>query len=334
MGPRSEGARKGRVLLHLRRAHVASMGPRSEGARKGASPRARPRSCKSFNGAALGGSAERRLCDPRVRDRRLASMGPRSEGARKANGVEADLLSIDLLQWGRARRERGKKATGQSTQTTETTLQWGRARRERGKLGPLEFRQPMGTRFNGAALGGSAERLQGGAWAEPEALLQWGRARRERGKERLRRRRTAPRRLQWGRARRERGKHGDALARVRAVRASMGPRSEGARKAGPRRRGTSQLCRASMGPRSEGARKGRDPRLSRRARHRFNGAALGGSAERDRDEPADLPGLPRFNGAALGGSAERAEVPLGGVEEVQASMGPRSEGARKVRARD
>ena len=188
MGPRSEGARKGTgIARHRIRPCRASMGPRSEGARKARAATARrPMHTCRFNGAALGGSAERRFPEAVTRHELLASMGPRSEGARKVGQeVPPELLPI-WLQWGRARRERGKRA-------------WPYRARSRRRS------------FNGAALGGSAESARGGGGGlaflcasmgprsegarkgrfpppgPPDVLeLQWGRARRERGKPAMR----------------------------------------------------------------------------------------------------------------------------------------------------
>ena len=111
-------------------------------------------------------------------------MGPRSEGARKASNATIGLIKASPLQWGRARRERGKQRHTQPKKRYETG-------------------------FNGAALGGSAESQRTGRRFVGIELLQWGRARRERGKTYRRgRKRVLYIELQWGRARRERGKPG------------------------------------------------------------------------------------------------------------------------------
>jgi len=137
---------------------VASMGPRSEGARKVVSAITAVLSEKSFNGAALGGSAERWGNAGVGPSWALASMGPRSEGARKDTSNRRKTTRITKLQWGRARRERGKSGSGRQppaalrlasmgprsegarkaaahavVSAVLNALQWGRARRERGK---------------------------------------------------------------------------------------------------------------------------------------------------------------------------------------------------------
>ena len=183
MGPRSEGARK---AVHAGaggvRRRQASMGPRSEGARKAAAHGEFPRhdvqlqwgrarrergkpsyvvvehgGTKCFNGAALGGSAESRACYELRRWCSGASMGPRSEGARKGGVPICARFRKSELQWGRARRERGKQAGRPSASGVSRTLQWGRARRERGKYSCTSRIPTSPRRFNGAALGGSAE---------------------------------------------------------------------------------------------------------------------------------------------------------------------------------
>ncbi len=280
MGPRSERARKGRgssicssstAQLQWGRARKergkrpvpvcpflavgASMGPRSERARKVAQSvaclvtrfvlqwgRARKERGKekgwhrgkqlseSFNGAALGKSAERREVCPSRAGHNLASMGPRSERARKALRRLGIAWAPEASMGPRSERAR--------------------------KVARLARKKALGVCFNGAALGKSAERRRDGHAARAHVVLQWGRARKERGK-------SSP-----------------SAINSSAVSASMGPRSERARKdrhgvAAATTRETLQWGRA---------RKER----GKQVRHRvlqaepgsFNGAALGKSAER------------------------------------------------------
>ncbi len=185
-------------------------------------------------------------------------------------------------------------------------LQWGRARKERGKPAAPSQAQPRPACFNGAALGKSAERGRtSGGPASPPPQLQWGRARKERGKP-------------------------------------------------PRKPDPAEAYAASMGPRSERARKARGTPEDGGFGACFNGAALGKSAEscpapgwwaasgplqwgrarkeRGKCAAPDHLGIEtaRFNGAALGKSAESSGVSHSRHSAMIASMGPRSERARKV----
>jgi len=234
-------------------------------------------------------------------------MGPRSEGARKARESHVEELSAVALQWGRARRERGKGRMSRAITAWYKMLQWGRARRERGKQftlalaafggGRLQWGRARRERgkppptvsshgmtcsFNGAALGGSAESHRMWWWNMVEQNASMGpRSEGARKAERVTNFVAGVVALQWGRARRERGKAG---------------------------------CRFAHGF----------------AKVSFNGAALGGSAESRPGGRRPAASRGRFNGAALGGSAESTPALLGYQLLRVASMGPRSEGARKV----
>jgi len=334
MGPRSEGARKARVAAVVGLPFCVLQWGRARRERgKVGSHRPARRTYWSFNGAALGGSAESQQCDHRPDQGIAASMGPRSEGARKATAYTAEEAIRNWLQWGRARRERGKPAHGAPVRGDRTASMGPRSEGARKDLPPGQEARPvhrasMGPRSEGARKAGCSY-----VFTRDQIMLQWGRARRERGK--LSRVLTSARasfRLQWGRARRERGKCWWSDRRGSHSLASMGPRSEGARKdltfvtryiiklllqwgRARRERGKQPPCSCAPG-----------------APSRFNGAALGGSAE----SAAYLTLTPRPLRASMGPRSEGARkvTPWHGKRRLKhASMGPRSEGARKVRRR-
>jgi len=209
-----------------------------------------------------------------------ASMGPRSEGARKAKIRRVTSVSTNWLQWGRARRERGKSAHCSRASSPRPGFNGAAL----GGSAERAERQTKATKevsgFNGAALGGSAESRFAVRPCLYHLRLQWGRARRERGKTTAQAvAEAAQDGLQWGRARRERGKDLTERAIRRYLEASMGPRSEGARKVSrlgvaPGLAGGLQWGRARR-------ERGKSTALTRwtTVPTSFNGAALGGSAE-------------------------------------------------------
>jgi len=285
------------------------MGPRSEGARKAAPWRpCRGRGAR-FNGAALGGSAESLLLTVSYcQHYYMLQWGrARRERGKKPSG-RRPAARYCMLQWGRARRERGKNLLSRYNVGDYLALQWGRARRERGKPARSSCSAGCRCRFNGAALGGSAERCTA-AWTRTRCRLASMGPRSEGARKvtAAQAQGTTLQALQWGRARRERGK-GTAERPALLLRlASMGPRSEGARKDAllatgwigascfngaalggsaerdPERRYRATEEHASMGPRSEGARKEGTVTTTGYDTVGFNGAALGGSAERAND---------------------------------------------------
>ena len=157
-------------------------------------------------------------------------MGPRSEGARKAAALLMRSRRAVTLQWGRARRERGKRCLPDPHASTTPGFN-GAALGGSAESYSMAWETEAEACFNGAALGGSAESAPTWRRMAMCILLQWGRARRERGKPRALFR-PRPGSLSFNGAALGGSAESYAAPVPRAVirDASMGPRSEGARK--------------------------------------------------------------------------------------------------------
>ncbi len=210
MGPRSEGARKAARMARTARkvSRVLQWGRARRERGKTGRPRGATSSWICFNGAALGGSAESAVARVESADRGVrfngAALGGGAESARDARAARLGAVRFNGAALGGSAESREDH---QRNGRNHLSLQWGRARRERGKPSRTARCGCRRWRFNGAALGGSAERSSSSKVTRYGWTLQWGRARRERGKGGGGGKTAgAPKKLQWGRARRERGK--------------------------------------------------------------------------------------------------------------------------------